>query len=98
MNLWYIAPAASLVALVVAAFFFRSMKKADAGNDRMQEIAGYVRQGAMAYLFRQYKIVSLVFVALLAVFTVLAFLGVQNPFVPGDGRPARGDPCYRPHV
>ena len=82
MNLWYIAPFASLVALVVATVFFRSMKNSDAGNDRMREIAGYVREGAMAYLFRQYKIVSLVFVLLFAVFTVLAFLGVQNPFVP----------------
>ena len=82
MNLWYIAPFASLVALAVALVFFRSMKKSDAGNDRMQEIAGYVREGAMAYLFRQYKIVSIVFVLLFVVFTVLAFLGVQNPFVP----------------
>ena len=80
--LWYIAPLASLVALVVATIFFRSMKRSDAGNDRMVEIAGYVRQGAMAYLFRQYKIVSLVFVVLFVVFAVLAAFGVQNPFVP----------------
>ena len=82
MTLWYIAPIASLIALAVAAIFFRSMKKADPGNERMCEIAGYVRQGAMAYLFRQYRIVSLVFVLLFVVFAVLAAFGVQNPFVP----------------
>ncbi len=82
MTLWYIAPIASLAALAVAAIFFRSMKKADPGNERMCEIAGYVRQGAMAYLFRQYRIVSLVFVLLFVVFAVLAAFGVQNPFVP----------------
>ena len=82
MTLWYIAPIASLVALVVATGFFRSMKRSDPGDVRMCEIAGYVRQGAMAYLFRQYKIVSLVFVILFVIFAVLAAVGVQNPFVP----------------
>ena len=37
---WYVAPLASLVALVVATFFFKSMQKASPGNARMQEIAG----------------------------------------------------------
>ena len=82
MSLWYIAPIASLVALVVAMVFFRSMKRSEPGDARMCEIAGYVRQGAMAYLFRQYKIVSLVFVILFVIFAVLAAVGVQNPFVP----------------
>ena len=37
MNwLWYVAPFASLVALIVAALFFRSMKASSPGNDRMQ--------------------------------------------------------------
>ncbi len=48
----------------------------------MIEIASHVREGAYAYLFRQYKVVTLVFIVLLAIFAFLAYKGVQNPFVP----------------
>lgn len=48
----------------------------------MAEIAGHVRTGAMAYLRRQYSVVIKVFIALVVILGILAFLGVQNPFVP----------------
>jgi K(+)-stimulated pyrophosphate-energized sodium pump len=52
------------------------------GTETMIEIATHVREGAYAYLFRQYKVVTLVFIVLLAIFAWLAYIGVQNPFVP----------------
>ena len=49
----------------------------------MKEIAQYVREGAMAYLKQQYKVVVIVFIVLAALFAVLAYgFGVQNPWVP----------------
>lgn len=48
----------------------------------MEEIASYVREGAYAYLYRQYKVVLIVFLVLCIIFTILAFMGIQNPFVP----------------
>ena len=81
-GLWYVAPAAAVLALVMALVFYRRMLSAGEGSERMKEIAGYVREGAMAYLRRQYKVVSLVFLALLVIFALLAFFGIQNPFVP----------------
>ncbi len=80
--LFWIAPVASVLALLFAWIFYRSMIKAPAGNERMQEIAGYVSEGAMAYLKRQYSVVFKVFMILVVLLLILAYLGVQNPFVP----------------
>jgi K(+)-stimulated pyrophosphate-energized sodium pump len=80
-EFWFI-PVASVLALVFAWFFFKSMMKNSEGTDRMKEIAQYVREGAMAYLNRQYRVVALVFGVLLIILTLLAYFGIQNPFVP----------------
>jgi K(+)-stimulated pyrophosphate-energized sodium pump len=80
---FWLVPVASVVALSMAFFFFRSMMAADEGTPRMREIAGHVRRGAMAYLKQQYKVVLIVFIVLAVVFSVMAYgFGVQNPWVP----------------
>ena len=81
MNFWII-PICAIIALVFAYVFFKSMMKSSEGTPRMIEIAQHVREGAMAYLSRQYKVVGIVFAILLVVFIFLAIIGVQNPFVP----------------
>jgi K(+)-stimulated pyrophosphate-energized sodium pump len=79
---WAIAPIASLLALGFAWYFYRKVMAAPEGTEKMITIARYVREGAYAYLFRQYSVVSLVFLILLIILAVLAYVGVQNPFVP----------------
>jgi len=79
---WWIAPVGSILALFFAVYFYKKMMGAPEGNATMIEIARHVREGAYAYLFRQYGVVSLVFLVLLCIFAVLAYFGVQNPFVP----------------
>ena len=82
-TLFYLLPAASVLALAFAYIFFRQMMKEDEGTPTMKEIALYVRPGAMAYLKQQYKIVIIVFIVLAAVFAVLAYgFHIQNPWVP----------------
>jgi K(+)-stimulated pyrophosphate-energized sodium pump len=81
-GLWWIAPIASIFALLFAVFFYRKMMSANEGNSTMIEIAGHVREGAMAYLMRQYKVVIIVFIVLLVILQLLALFGIQNPFVP----------------
>ncbi|MGM9835757.1 MAG: sodium-translocating pyrophosphatase [Muribaculaceae bacterium] len=82
-NVFWLVPAASIVALGMAWYFFKTMMKSDEGTPRMKEIAEYVRKGAMAYLKQQYKVVLIVFIVLAIVFSFMAYvLNVQNPWVP----------------
>ena len=82
-TVFWLIPIASIVALGMAWFFFRSMMKEDEGTERMKEIAMHVRKGAMAYLKQQYKVVTIVFAVLAIIFAFMAYvLKVQNPWVP----------------
>lgn len=82
-TLFYFVPAASVLALVFAAIFYRQMRREDEGTPTMKQIALYVREGAMAYLRQQYKVVIVVFIVLALFFSVLAYVfQIQNPWVP----------------
>ena len=65
-RLWWIAPLSSVAALVFAWYFYKKMMSSPPGNETMESIASYVREGAYAYLFRQYKVVTLMFIILSA--------------------------------
>ena len=81
--LFWLVPIASVGALAMAWFFFKSMMKADEGTPRMREIAEHVRKGAMAYLKQQYLVVLKVFLVLVVLFAFMAYvLKIQNPWVP----------------
>ena len=81
--LFWIVPASSLLALVLAWYFYRQMMRESEGTPLMQKIASYVRQGAMSYLKQQYKIVGLVFLGLVVLFSIMAYgFQLQNPWVP----------------
>ena len=80
---FWLVPIASVVALGMAYFFFRSMMQEDEGTPRMRTIAEHVRKGAMAYLRQQYRVVFIVFIVLAILFAFMAYvLKVQNPWVP----------------
>jgi K(+)-stimulated pyrophosphate-energized sodium pump len=73
-NLMYIIPAFGLVGLIVMAAKSAWVTKQDAGEENMQELAGYIAKGAMAFLRAEWKILIYfsIFTALL-----LAFSGMQ---------------------
>ncbi|MGD2109823.1 MAG: sodium/proton-translocating pyrophosphatase [Phycisphaerae bacterium] len=81
--LWYLAPICGIVALVMARKYYLEVVSADEGDENMIRIASYVRDGAMAYLFRQYRVVAIVFVLLILILGWMAFsLHVQHGLVP----------------
>ncbi len=82
LNIFYLVPLASLIALGFAFYFFKQLMKESEGTDTMKKIALHVRKGAMAYLKQQYKIVTIVFVVLAVIFSVMAYFDLQNAWVP----------------
>ncbi|MCS7061980.1 MAG: sodium/proton-translocating pyrophosphatase, partial [Anaerolineae bacterium] len=80
--LWWITPISGVIALIAAYAFYRSVLRFDEGLPRMREIAQAVREGAMAYLRRQYRLVAIVFAILFVIFGVLALLDLVSPITP----------------
>lgn len=80
--IWMLAPLSAITALMVAFLLYKRLLKAPEGNPKMIEIAGYVKEGAMAYLKRQYRVVTLVFIIIFIILVILAVNGIQSPFVP----------------
>ena len=78
IDLLWLAPVGSILALSFAAYLAISILKKDKGNERMCEIAQAVKIGARAYLKRQYLGVSIFFIT---VFLILLFLAYKNYLV-----------------
>ncbi|MCD4817479.1 MAG: sodium-translocating pyrophosphatase [Candidatus Cloacimonetes bacterium] len=82
-GIWYIAPVGAVIALIFAFVFFKNVKKQSPGNEMMQKIAKYVREGSFAYLKQQYKGVAIFFVIAFIVFNIMAWgLKVLHPLIP----------------
>ncbi|MCB9098943.1 MAG: sodium-translocating pyrophosphatase [Anaerolineales bacterium] len=80
--IWWLTPVGSFVALLVAYLLYQSVMKRSEGTQIMIEIAQAVREGAMAYLSRQYRIVGVVFVILFVILLIMSFAGLQSFIVP----------------
>ena len=84
-GLWYLAPVGSVLALAFAFIFYRGMRRESEGTEEMKFIAQGVREGANAYLKRQFSVVAIVLVVLAVLLAVLAFVvkpPLQNGWVP----------------
>ena len=82
-TVFWLVPVSAVIALVLAWYFYRQMMQQSEGTETMARIASHVRKGAMSYLKQQYKIVGIVFLCLVVLFSVMAYgFQLQNPWVP----------------
>lgn len=82
-SLFWLIPASSILALILAWYFYKQMMHVSEGTETMQKIASHIRKGAMSYLKQQYKVVGLVFLGLVILFSIMAYgFNLQNPWVP----------------
>ncbi|MDX1972355.1 MAG: sodium-translocating pyrophosphatase, partial [Candidatus Sumerlaeia bacterium] len=80
---WYLIPISAVIGLLCALGFYKSIIRENEGTPLMQEIAGYVREGAYAYLRRQYSVVGATFLVICGLLAIMSFvLHVQHPLVP----------------
>ena len=75
---YYLAPVGGILALIMAKAFQSSVMKKSEGEENMIEIAQAVRDGAMAYLTRQYKVVAGIFVLLIIFLGIMSAMGLQE--------------------
>ncbi|MFI4874317.1 MAG: sodium-translocating pyrophosphatase [Blastopirellula sp. JB062] len=81
--IWLLVLLAALAALAQAYVFFMQMVRSEPGSARMQEIAGFVREGANAYLTQQYRVVAIFFVVIFVLLILLSYLfQAQSDWVP----------------
>ncbi len=74
--------AGALLALMFAALTARKVMGFSEGNDKMKKISQSIRQGANAYLKRQYMVVLVFFGVMFAILSVMAVFDLLTPFVP----------------
>jgi len=70
-GIYWFAVGCGIVALLYGIYAIRSVLAASAGNERMQEIAGAIQEGARAYLNRQYMTIGIVGVVIFVILLVL---------------------------
>ena len=84
MDKFFIAfsAAGAVLALVFAVLMAKRALSADEGTPQMKKIASFIRDGANAYLRRQYTVVVVFFACMFVILCVMAALGFLTWFVP----------------
>lgn len=82
-SLLILAPLAGILSLLFAGYLSLKVSKADAGDDRMKEIAGYIHEGAMTFLIREYKTLAVFIIAVFITVSLLIGVSTATAFLVG---------------
>ncbi len=75
VDAWLVAPASSIISIIIGLFLFKYVNEKDAGTDRMKQIAGWIQEGSRSFLKTEYTYLG-VFVVVMAVI-LSAALGLK---------------------
>ena len=78
MDISIIAPIGGLIALLFAAYLFFSVKNQSPGNEKMQELSSAIRQGAMAFLKSEYKVLIIFVIVVAGLLFTASFIEDSN--------------------
>jgi len=81
IEVWLIAPLSALISILVGLYFYRYVNKQDSGTERMQEISGAIKEGAAAFIRREYTTLA-IFVSIVAI--IIAIFLPQPIWEPHD--------------
>ncbi|MCS6936006.1 MAG: sodium-translocating pyrophosphatase [Candidatus Bipolaricaulota bacterium] len=82
MDLVYVSGVVSLLTLGWVGYLIVRVRSFDEGEEKIRQLSSYVREGAEAFLRRQYFVVGIFLIALFAVLLVMALAGLLNPWAP----------------
>ncbi len=82
-SLIYLLPVIAVLGLLFAYFKSKWILKQDAGNERMQEIASYIQEGAMAFLKREYRVLSFFVIVVAILLGISGFQEKNSSFLIG---------------
>jgi len=81
-NLFWLGYVGALAGLIFAAIQIRKVMTSPVGDERMEKIAKAIREGANAYMKRQYSMIALFFLGMFIILFILSMVGFVNRFTP----------------
>jgi K(+)-stimulated pyrophosphate-energized sodium pump len=82
MSFVYTAGLVAVLTLGYVGYLVARLRGFDEGEERIRQLSSYIREGAEAFLRRQYLVVSVFLLALFVILLLMSFGGLLSPWAP----------------